>query len=113
MEDARAAVWAREESMSTGMQHGIAIPHGRTDAVDRLVCAVGLKPGGVEFNCLDGQPARIIVMALSPKSEAAPHMQFMSMMSHALSGNGRESLLTCGTAGDMYVVLTGIQRELV
>jgi Kef-type K+ transport system membrane component KefB/mannitol/fructose-specific phosphotransferase system IIA component (Ntr-type) len=106
-EDAREAVWERERSMSTGMQHGIAIPHGRTDAVKRLACAVGIHREGVDFDSLDGRPARIIVLALSPRSAAAPHMQFMSMMGHALSSGGRESLLACRTAGDMYAVLTG------
>jgi Kef-type K+ transport system membrane component KefB/mannitol/fructose-specific phosphotransferase system IIA component (Ntr-type) len=107
LDDAREAVWERERSMSTGMQHGIAIPHGRTDAVKRLVCAVGLHKKGVDFDSLDGEPAHIIVLALSPKSAAAPHMQFMSMMGHALSGNGREELLACRTARAMYAVLTG------
>ncbi|MFC1671987.1 cation:proton antiporter [Planctomycetota bacterium] len=106
-DDAREAVWEREQSMSTGMQHGIAIPHGRTDSVKSLVCAVGLKPEGMDFECLDGEPARIIVLTLSPKTTPAPHMQFMSMLSHALSGKGRESLLECRSSRDMYTVLTG------
>jgi len=109
-DEARESVWEREKSMSTGMQHGIAIPHGRTDAVKQLVCAVGLHREGVDFECLDGEPARIIVLALSPKSGTAPHMQFMSMMGHALSGRGREALLSCRTARDMYAVLTGGRR---
>jgi PTS system nitrogen regulatory IIA component len=104
---ARDAVWTREKSMSTGMQYGIAIPHGRTDGVDQLVCAVGLKREGVEFDSIDGQPARIIVLTLSPKAAAAPHVQFMSSISQVLGGEGREALLACRTATGMYNVLAG------
>lgn len=104
--EARQAVLAREESMSTGMQYGIAIPHGRTDAVDRLVCAVGLKRDGLPFDSLDGQPARIVILSLSPRTAAAPHVQFMSAISQALDERTRLLLLACTTAADMYAVLT-------
>jgi len=106
-EEAAKAVRQREESMSTGMQFGIAIPHGRTDAVDRLICAVGLRPEGIDFGALDGQPSRIFVLTLSPKSAAAPHVGFMSMISQTLNEQGRMALLSCETAEEMYAVLTG------
>ncbi|MBT3202003.1 MAG: PTS transporter subunit EIIA, partial [Phycisphaerales bacterium] len=73
---ARQAVWEREQSMSTGLQFGVAIPHGKSDAVDKLVCAVGVKSGGVNFESMDGQDATIIVLTLSPSSKPAPHIQF-------------------------------------
>ncbi|HCL00130.1 MAG TPA: sodium:proton exchanger [Candidatus Marinimicrobia bacterium] len=103
---ARRAVYNREESMSTGIQFGIAIPHGRTDAVQKLVCAIGLKPEGVDFNSIDGKPSQIFVLTLSPETASAPHMQFMSMISQALDENGRKALLECKTARQMYEVLT-------
>jgi len=103
---AKKAVYDREESMSTGIQFGIAIPHGRTDAVQRLVCAIGLKPEGVDFNSIDGKPSQVFVLTLSPESASAPHMHFMSMISQALDENGRKALLTCKTSKQMYEVLT-------
>jgi mannitol/fructose-specific phosphotransferase system IIA component (Ntr-type) len=106
---AREAVLSREESMSTGMQHGIAIPHGRTDAVKRLVCAVGLKPEGIDFGAIDGEPSRIFVLTLSPRSVSAPHMQFMSMVSQVLDDEGREALLACRTADAMCAALCGTE----
>ena len=106
-DDARKAVLAREESMSTGMQFGIAIPHARTDAVDSLVCAIGIKPDGADFDSIDGKPSRIFVLALSPVSAAAPHMQFMSMVSQVLNSQGRTALLGCDSVDEMYAVLSG------
>ena len=53
--EALRVVLERERKMSTGMQNGIAIPHGKTDRVDNLVAAVALKKSGVDFGSLDGQ----------------------------------------------------------
>ena len=106
-DDARRAVFSREESMSTGIQFGIAIPHGRTDAVSRLVAAVGLKPEGIDFDAVDGKPSRIFVLTLSPRTAPAPQMQFMSMINEVLTATGQRSLLACQTPAEMYAVLTG------
>ena len=107
---ARDAVWRREQSISTGMQHGMAIPHGRTDTVRQLVCAVGLKPDGLNFDSIDGELSRIVVLTLSPKSVAAPHVQFMSTVTQMLSEDGRQALLACETTDEMNGVLTGRVR---
>ena len=107
LDQARQAVLEREETMSTGMQFGIAMPHGRTDAVSELVCAVGLKPEGLDFDALDGQPSRIFVMALSPVSAAAGHMQFMARISRFLNEQGRRALLACDNEDEMFQVLSG------
>jgi len=104
---ARSALLQREEAMSTGMHYGIAIPHARTDAVDNLVCAVGLKPEGLDFNSIDGEPSKIFVLTLSPKSSTTPHVQFMATVSQTLNEEGRRLLLECQTSEEMYAVITG------
>jgi len=109
-ERARRVVLEREAAMSTGMQYGIAIPHGRTDAVDRLVCAIGIKSEGIDFDSIDGLPSRIFVLVLSPRSETAPQMQFMSTVSQVLNEAGRNALLACESADDMQSLLTGGQQ---
>ncbi len=65
---AMQAVLEREAKMSTGMHLGVAIPHGKSDAVQELVACIGLKPDGVDFQSLDGKPSRIFVMTISPLS---------------------------------------------
>ncbi|OPZ30595.1 MAG: PTS system fructose-specific EIIABC component [Lentisphaerae bacterium ADurb.BinA184] len=101
------ALLAREASMSTGLQHGIAIPHARTNAVDKLVCAIGLKPAGLNFEALDGQPSRIFILTLSPQDAPVPHVQFISGISQALTEERRRRLLACRSADQMYIELTG------
>jgi mannitol/fructose-specific phosphotransferase system IIA component (Ntr-type)/Kef-type K+ transport system membrane component KefB len=105
--EAGRAVFEREQSLSTGLEHGIALPHGRTDAVNRLVCAIGLKPEGLDFGAMDGKPARVIVLVLAPQNAAAPQLQFISQITQALNEQGRSALLACDSAEDMLAVLAG------
>jgi Kef-type K+ transport system membrane component KefB/mannitol/fructose-specific phosphotransferase system IIA component (Ntr-type) len=104
-DEALNAVLQREAGMSTGMQYGIAVPHGRTDVVHNLICAVGLKREGMDFDSIDGEPTRIFVLTLSPISKPAPHVQFMSTISQILNAEGREALLEAETAEGMYDTL--------
>jgi mannitol/fructose-specific phosphotransferase system IIA component (Ntr-type) len=92
--------------MSTGLQYGVAIPHGKTDAVDRLVCCVGVAPDGVEFDSMDGQPSRIFILTLSPKSKPAPHLQFMSTVSRVLNDAGRTRVLAARTTREVLDAFT-------
>lgn len=101
------AVLAREEKMSTGMQNGIAIPHGKTDAVDHLVTAVGIHRAGVDFGSMDGKPSHIFIMALSPENWTGPHIQFLAEISKVLSRPGlREKLLAASNADEILSLLT-------
>jgi len=75
------AVMEREQKMSTGMKHGIAIPHGKTDSIGDLVACVGIAEKPVEFDSLDHEPCRIFIMTLSPVEKTGPHLQFLAEIS--------------------------------
>jgi mannitol/fructose-specific phosphotransferase system IIA component (Ntr-type) len=75
------AVMEREQKMSTGMKHGIAIPHGKTDSIEDLVACVGIAEKPVEFDSLDHEPCRIFIMTLSPVEKTGPHLQFLAEIS--------------------------------
>ncbi|MGC9322615.1 MAG: PTS sugar transporter subunit IIA, partial [Kosmotogaceae bacterium] len=93
--------------MSTGMQDGIALPHTKTDAVDRLVCGVGLHPEGVDFHSLDQKPSRIFVMVLAPKDNPGAYLQFMASVSRVLSDKARRArILGAKSNRDLYMALT-------
>ncbi len=94
------AVMERERRMSTGMQNGIAIPHGKTDSVDCLVAALGIKRGGVDFGALDGQPSNIFVMTVSPDSRTGPHIQFLAEISRPLNDAAVRAKLLAATSRD-------------
>ena len=106
-DEALRVVLERERKMSTGMQNGIAIPHGKTDCVEGLVAAVGLKKEGVNFESLDGQPSRIFVMTLSPNTRTGPHIQFLAEISRALSDpEVRERVLKAASPGEVLDALS-------
>ncbi len=102
------AVLDREAKMSTGMQHGVAIPHGKSDAVDSLVAGVGLNKAGVNFDAMDDLPCTIFFMTVSPTKGTGPHIQFLAEVSRLISQpTNREQLLAAQTHSDIYDILTG------
>ena len=80
-DSARECVLERERKMSTGMKHGIAIPHGKTDTVTDLVACIGISDNPVDFDSLDQEPCRIFIMTLSPLNKTGPHLQFLAEVS--------------------------------
>ena len=106
-EAALKAVMDREQKMSTGMQHGVAIPHGKTDSVERLVAMLALKREGIDFGSMDGKPSTIFLMTLSPVKQTGPHIQFLSEISQILNDPvRREALLAAQSVTDVLRVLS-------
>jgi len=78
---AYTAVMDREKKMSTGMKHGIAIPHGKSSSIKDLVACIGISDTAVDFDSLDHEPCRIFIMTLSPLEKTGPHLQFLAEVS--------------------------------
>ncbi len=88
VQDRKAALKAlvdRENKMSTGMQHGLALPHAKCDAVDRLVAAIGIKKDGMDFQSIDHEPSKLFILTLSPLSRTGPHIQFLAEIGRQVS----------------------------
>jgi mannitol/fructose-specific phosphotransferase system IIA component (Ntr-type) len=100
------AVIRRELAMSTGLKNGLACPHGRTNAVHGIVCAVGVKRDGVNFQSLDGKLSRIFTLVLCAEEETVPYLEFMSGLRVAMDERGREAVLSAKTEDELYRVLT-------
>lgn len=84
----------RERIMSTGMQNGIAIPHARTSGVENPTLAIGISSKGIDFQTIDGSPARIIALIASSAGDPAPHMQVLTSLGSILGSDiVREKLL--------------------
>ncbi|MDC7219142.1 MAG: cation:proton antiporter [Spirochaetales bacterium] len=100
------AVFDREATMSTGMQNGIALPHGKSDGVDRLVPVVGIHRSGIDFDSLDGQESKLFFMVLSSKDTAGPHVQYLAAISAILSKpDVPGKILACQTAEELKELL--------
>ena len=72
------AVQEREDKMSTGLQDGIAVPHGKTPVVSSLQLAIGISPAGIDFDALDGNPTHLFFLLLAPPDQAGPHVQALA-----------------------------------
>src|SRR5690554_1603367 len=108
------AVMERENSLSTGLQNGIALPHGKTDSVEKLVVSVGIHRKGIEFQSLDGRSARIFICAVSPKKITGPHIRFIAHVGALLNTQEKvNDLLKSSTKEEVYRFFTdGIKKTV-
>lgn len=103
------ALVLRERSMTTGLEHGIAIPHAAIDGIDDLVAVLGLCQPGVPFDTLDGLPAQIVVCLVIPRSKKLQHIKTLAEIARLLARvEVRQRLLACRSAEAAATVL----REL-
>ncbi len=95
----------RERLGTTGIGNGVAIPHARSDAVDRLVIAFGRSRKGVEFDSLDGKPATLIFLMGTPTSNVQPYLRTLAHLSRLLQKEEmRNSLLEAKDASGIMKV---------
>jgi PTS system nitrogen regulatory IIA component len=103
---AYAAIMDREQKMSTGMKHGIAIPHGKSATVRDLVACIGISDTPIDFDALDNEPCRIFIMTLSPLEKTGPHLQFLAEISLLFkSAEKRAEILKAGSQEDIIRIL--------
>ena len=87
VETYRKGVFAREEEGTTGIGEGIAIPHGKCDAVDRPGLAAMVIREGVDFDSLDGAPVTLLFLIADPNTEDNVHLDVLSKLSMMLMIN--------------------------
>ena len=105
-EKVMASLKAREASMSTGLEKGIAMPHTKTEGVKETCVAIGIKKDGVDFGSLDGEISNIFIMLVSPVDGANPLMRAMAAFSGALMHEDiRNSLLEAKNAEKVIEIL--------
>ena len=101
------AIMDREVKMSTGMKHGIAIPHGKSPTINDLVACIGVSDAPVEFDALDHEPCRIFIMTLSPVDKTGPHLQFLAEISLLFkSAEKRQEILSATSAEEVLRILS-------
>jgi len=98
-----AALRQREETMSTGIGFGIAIPHASSDRVHQVVAAFGRSTAGIEFDSLDNAPVRFIVLFVVPKDQFQTHLRTLAAIAKFL--NDRSVRERLGTAASAEAIL--------
>lgn len=99
----------RESLGSTGIGQGVAIPHGKSDCVTKLVAAFGVSRSGVSFDALDGEPVSLFFLLVAPEDSAGPHLKALARISRLLKDRHfRESLRS---AKDEKILIKIIREE--
>ena len=103
------AVLEREKIMSTGIGDGIAIPHGKSEAVIKLAAALGTQRRGVDFEALDGEPAYVFFLLVSPANVSGPHIKALARISRLLKNDDFKKRL--GDAPSTEEIISVIESE--
>ena len=100
-------ILAREGYLSTGWENGLAIPHAKTRGINDLSMVFGLVPDGVEFETLDGKPAHLIFLVLSPVDTSGPHIQALALISRNLKNAGtRNQIISAKSAEEVAKIFS-------
>ena len=84
----------RERLGSTGIGEGIGIPHGKVKDLESLVLGFGLSKKGVDFDSMDGQPAHIFFLLLTPENSTGLHLKLLARISRILKNRGNTNTHT-------------------
>jgi len=100
------AVLERETVFSTGIGGGVAIPHGKSEAMPELVLVAGRTAEPVDFDALDGRPVRLIFLLIGPESAADTHIKVLSRIGRVLrSEPSRRRLVAAASPADFHAAL--------
>ncbi|MHC4068373.1 MAG: PTS sugar transporter subunit IIA [Planctomycetota bacterium] len=106
------AVVLREQTRSTGIGAGIAIPHGKCGAVKELVMAIGIASEPVDFESVDGKGVMIVLLLVSPADQTGPHIQALAKISRLmLDDKFKESLEKTGSSEEAYELISNKENE--
>lgn len=102
------ALMTRESLGSTAIGQGIAIPHAKSDCVDKLIAAFGLSRKGVDFDSLDAEPAYLFFLLVAPQDSAGPHLKALARISRLLKDKYfRDSLRVCTDDKSILKIIAG------
>lgn len=111
VEKYRKGVFAREEEGTTGIGMGIAIPHCKSDAVTKAGLAAMVVKDGVDFESLDGTPAKIIFLIAAPNTEDNVHLQVLSKLSVMLMDEQfTNSLINAGSVDEFLNIIESAEK---
>lgn len=107
------AILEREKLGSTGIGHGVAIPHGKIKGMADIRVFFGRSRLGVDFDSMDRQPVYLFFMIVAPENSTAAHLKILAGISHLLKDQEfRHRLATAETAGEVYRAIVEADRRM-
>ena len=102
----------RERLGSTGIGEGIGIPHGKVKDLESLVLGFGLSKKGVDFDSMDGQPAHIFFLLLTPENSTGLHLKLLARISRILKNDPfKQRLLHATNRDEIYSIIQEEEEE--
>ena len=97
----------RESLGSTGIGEGVAIPHGKSKEVKRILASFGRSETGLDFQSLDGKPTHLFFLLIAPENSAGMHLKALAQISRLMKDqNFRKRLMEAKSADDIYSVFS-------
>ena len=107
-----AALKQREETMSTGIGFGIAIPHCSSDRLDQVVAAFGRSTKGIEFDALDNAPVKFVVLFIVPKNQFQTHLRTLASIAKFLNDRSvRDQLAAANSQEEILSIFQGREQK--
>jgi mannitol/fructose-specific phosphotransferase system IIA component (Ntr-type) len=102
------AIQKREDSGSTGLEKGFAVPHAKTPAVCSLKLAIGIAPNGVDFDALDKQPSKLFFLLVAAPDQSGPHVEALGEIAKLARSNAVcKALVNADDAAEVVELLKG------
>lgn len=102
----KEAVWARELTRTTGIGHGLAIPHGKAPGLPALAMAVGKPAVPLDFQAIDAQPVQLVILLASPPDRTSEHIQALARISRLMTMDQfRQRMYQAQSAAEIYHLL--------
>ncbi|MBX3176937.1 MAG: PTS sugar transporter subunit IIA [Candidatus Hydrogenedentes bacterium] len=107
-------ILARETTESTGIGHGIAVPHARVSGLKSLICAVGRIDKGLDFMAVDKNPVHLVFLICYPPTQQTTYLNFIATISKLLREEDHmKALLEAKTDGELFSLLENLSASLV
>lgn len=108
-DEAYKALLEREETMTTGIGDGIALPHAKIQGINKIQAVIAVNKDGVDFQAMDNNPVYIIVLILSPSSDPVPHIQFLAAITKLLTNKERKKKIIESSESRIYQIIKNQQ----
>jgi len=105
-ESLKDAVWSREQTRTTGIGHGLAIPHGKCQSMKKLAIAIGKPANPIDFEAIDSQPVQLVVLLASPPDKTSDHIQALAQISRMMTDSGfRERIYEATDPNEIFEII--------
>ena len=104
-------MWTRETTRTTGIGHGLAIPHGKCGGMGSIAMAIGKPADPMNFEAIDGKPVRLIVLLASPPDKTSDHIQALARISRLMTMDRfREQVYAAESSQQIFDLLKGQEK---